>query len=51
MIKVNTYIRIGLGFNLYSLTKMTRRTEEGTEKEMRLQTVKEEMHQSLSLDE
>ena len=51
MIKGGTYIQIGLGFSLYSLTKLTRRKKEGTEKQIKLQTGKEVIHQPFALDE
>ena len=50
LIEVGTYIRIGLKFSLYSLTKK-RQKEQRTEKQIKLQTVKEVMHQSLTQDE
>ena len=50
VIKGGTYIRIGLGFSLYSLTERTRQKEEVTEKQIELQTIKEVIYQSLSLD-
>ena len=49
--KEGTYIWIGLGFSLYSLTKLTRQNEEEQKKTIKLQTEKEVMHQSLSLYE
>ena len=51
MIKRDIYIGIGLGFSLYSLTELTRQKEGGKEKQIKLQTVKEVIHQSLTLDE
>ena len=47
VIKVGTYIWIGLGFILYPLTKLTRRKEE-VEKKIKLQTGKEVKHQLLT---
>ena len=49
--KEGTYIWIGLGFSLYLLTKWTRQKEEKQEKFIKLQTGKQMMHQSLSLNE
>ena len=40
VIKGVTYIWIGLGFSLYSLTKLRGQREEGTEKHIKLQTGK-----------
>ena len=39
-----TYIWIGLGFSLYSLTKQTKQKEEEQENTVKLQTIKEVMH-------
>ena len=49
--KGGTYIRIWLGFSLYSLTKQTRQKEEEQKKTIKFQTGKEVMHQSLLLNE
>ena len=49
VIKRGLYIRKGLGFSLYLLTQKSWK-EEGTEKQIKLKTVKEVMHQSLTLD-
>ena len=51
MIKGFTYIRIGLIFSLYSLTKTNREKIIGNRKYIMLQTGKEVIHQSLSLVE
>ena len=45
-----TYIWIGFGFSLYALKKLIRQREEEQKKTIRLQTGKEVMHQSLSLN-
>ena len=51
VIKVGTYVRIGFRLLLYSLTKQTRPREEVTKNQINLQTGKEVMHQSLTIDE
>ena len=48
--KEGTYIWIGLWFSSYSLKKITSQKEEGQKKTIKLQTGKEVMHKSLSLN-
>ena len=44
VVKEGTYIWIGLGFSLYSLTKRTRQKKVEQKNEIKLQTGKEVMH-------
>ena len=46
-----TYIRKGLKFSSYSLTKLTSHNEERWEKQIKLQTGNEMIHQSFTLYE